>query len=116
MFVSIAIDPGSKERAQELADLLAQYGFQMVQRGLWESANVTTDTLNRIKRDLDRATDGHDRLRFFQFPMEGTLVLTSLKEKKWRRLVAKDSELVMVPPKQLVVVKPRVVQRTVRRK
>ena len=89
MFVSIAIDPGSQERARELAELLAQYGFEKVQRGLWESAKVSTATLARVKRDLDKATDGMDRLRFFQFPMEGTLVLSTLRDKKWRRMVAK---------------------------
>ena len=89
MFVSIAIDPGSEERARELVELLAQYGFEKVQRGLWESAMVSPATLARVKRDLDKATDGMDRLRFFQFPMEGTLVLSTLKDKKWRRMVAK---------------------------
>ena len=88
MFVSIAIDPGSEGRENELADLLGQYGFKKIQRFLWESAAVSTDTLNRLKRDLDKATDGFDKLRFFQFPMEGTLVLSSLRDKKWRRLVA----------------------------
>jgi CRISPR-associated protein Cas2 len=90
MLVSIAIDPGSKERAAELEDLLAQYGFKMLQRGLWESASITPETLTRVKRDLDRATDAYDKLRLFQFPMEGTLVLSTLKDKKWRRMVAKD--------------------------
>ena len=92
MFVSIAVDSGSEARSKELADLLAQYGFQRVQRGLWESTSVTVDTLTRIKRDLDKATDAFDRLRFFQFPMEGTLVLSSLRDKKWRRMVARDAE------------------------
>jgi len=89
MFVSIAIDPGSEERARELADLLAQYGFEKIQRGLWESATVSPATLARVKRDLDKATDGMDRLRLFQFPMDGTLVLSTLRDKKWRRMVAK---------------------------
>jgi CRISPR-associated protein Cas2 len=88
MFVSVAIDPGSEGRENELADLLGQYGFKKMQRFLWESMAVSTDTLNRLKRDLDKATDGFDKLRFFQFPMEGTLVLSSLRDKKWRRLVA----------------------------
>jgi len=88
MFVSVAIDPGSEGREKELADLLGQYGFKKVQRFLWESATVSADTLNRVKRDLDKATDGFDKLRLFQFPMEGTLVLSSLRDKKWRRLVA----------------------------
>ena len=88
MFVSIAVDPSSETRSRELSDLLAQYGFKRVQRLLWESATVSADTLSRLKRDLDKATDGFDKLRFFQFPMEGTLVLSSLKDKRWRRMVA----------------------------
>ena len=95
MFVSIAVDPGSESRAKELTELLIQYGFDKIQRGLWESTVVSPETLNRIKRDLDRATDAFDRLRMFQYPVDGTLVLTTLQEKKWRRLVAKGGE---VPP------------------
>jgi len=94
MFVSIAMDAGSEDRARELVDLLAQYGFQRVQRGLWESATVSPGTLDRLKRDLDRATDGFDKLRFFQFPMEGALVLSSLRDKKWRRTAIRDAETV----------------------
>jgi CRISPR-associated protein Cas2 len=93
MFVSIAVDPGSEGRAKELADLLGQYGFDKIQRGLWESAFVSPETLNRLKRDLDRATDAFDRLRIFQFPVEGTLALTSLRDKKWRRMVARGADI-----------------------
>jgi CRISPR-associated protein Cas2 len=96
MFVSIAVDPGSEGRAKELADLLGQYGLDRVQRGLWESAFVSPETLNRLKRDLDRATDAFDRLRIFQFPVEGTLALTTLRDKKWRRMVARGADT--VPP------------------
>jgi CRISPR-associated protein Cas2 len=92
MFVSIALDPGSESRAKELADLLAQYGFEKVQRGLWESAFVSPETLVRLKRDMDHSTDAFDRVRFFQFPIEGTLVLTSLRDKKWRRMVARGEK------------------------
>ncbi|QQO08287.1 CRISPR-associated protein Cas2 [Breznakiella homolactica] len=92
MFVSIALDPGSEERARELSNLLAQYGFEKIQRGLWESAIVSPATLSRVKRDLDRATDAFDRIRIYQFPLEGTLVLSTLKDKKWRRLVARGGQ------------------------
>ena len=92
MFVSIAVDASTENRAKELADLLAQYGFERVQRGLWESKSVSPGTLERVKRDLDKATDGFDKLRFFQFPLEGTLVLSSLRDKKWRRIVARDAD------------------------
>jgi CRISPR-associated protein Cas2 len=93
MFVSIALDPGSEGRARELADLLGQYGFEKIQRGLWESAFVSPETLIRLKKDLDQATDAFDRLRIFQFPVEGTLALTTLRDKKWRRMVARGAAL-----------------------
>jgi CRISPR-associated protein Cas2 len=114
MFVSIAIDPGSEGRGKELADLLGQYGFKRIQRFLWESATVSEDTLNRLKRDMDKATDGFDKLRFFQFPMEGTLVLSSLRDKKWRRMVAVDSESKKTPPSPLknANIRPRTGGRT----
>ena len=105
MFVSIAVDPGSEGRAKELADLLGQYGFTKVQRGLWESTFISTDTLTRLKRDLDRATDAFDRLRIFQFPVEGTLALTTLKDKKWRRMVAKGLPEPAVKSVPIVTVK-----------
>ena len=89
MFVSVAIDPGSESRAKELADLLGQYGLDRIQRGLWESTFVSPDTLTRLKRDLDKATDAFDRIRIFQFPVEGTLALSTLRGKKWRRMVAR---------------------------
>ena len=92
MFVSVAVDAGSEERARELAELLSQYGFVRVQRGLWEATAITPGLLARLKRDMDRATDAFDRLRFFQFPMEGALVLSSLRDKKWRRIVARYAE------------------------
>jgi CRISPR-associated protein Cas2 len=88
MFVSVVVDPGSEERAKELANILAQYGLEKIQRGVWESAIMPPTTVERLKRDLDRATDAYDRIRIFQFPVEGTLVISFLKEKKWRRLVA----------------------------
>jgi CRISPR-associated protein Cas2 len=92
MFVSIAVDPGSEERAKELAELLIQYGFEKIQRGLWESTAVSPETLGRLKRDLDRSTDAFDRLRIFQFPVNGTLALSTLRDKKWRRLIAKGGD------------------------
>jgi len=107
MFVSIAVDAGSEGRAKELADLLAQYGFVRAQRGLWDCADVSPGMLARLKRDLDKATDAFDRLRFFQFPMEGTLVLSSLKEKKWRRAVAKEISDPPIPAKPLLAPRPK---------
>ncbi|MDR1143103.1 MAG: CRISPR-associated protein Cas2 [Spirochaetaceae bacterium] len=102
MFVSIALDPGGEGRAKELAELLIQYGFDKIQRGLWESTAVSPETLGRLKRDLDRSTDAFDRIRIFQFPVEGTLVLSTLRDKKWRRLVARGGEVQAVMPARTV--------------
>jgi len=106
MYVSIAVDPGSEERAKELAELLIQYGFDKVQRGLWESSVVSAETLGRIKRDIDRSSDTFDRIRIFQFPVDGTLVMSTLKEKRWRRLVAKGQETRAPEPVKAAVQKP----------
>jgi CRISPR-associated protein Cas2 len=92
MFVSVVLDPGSEERARELADLLGQYGLEKIQRGLWESATIAPATLERLKKDLDRATDAYDRIRIFQYPVEGTLAISGLRDKKWRRMVARAPE------------------------
>jgi len=89
MFVSIAVDSSTVERAKDLGDLLFRYGLKKIQWGLWESSEITPETLDRLKKDLDNATDASDRLRLFQFPIEGTLVISSLIDKKWRRMVAK---------------------------
>ena len=119
MYVCIALDPSTEDRARELADLLAQYGFKKVQRGLWESASVSPGTLARVKRDLDKATDGFDKLRFFQFPMDGTLVLSSLRDKKWRRMVARDLEIeldkAIAAPIKVTVMKTKIEQRPVKK-
>ena len=113
MYVSIAVDPGSHERAGELASLLAQYGFKKVQRGVWECHSLSLDTLNRVKSDLDKATDDSDRLRLFQFPLDGTLVISTLAEKKWRRMVAK---IQAVPEKANEQARQGTGHKTVRRK
>lgn len=89
MFVSVALDPGSEERARELSDLLLRYGFEKVQRGVWESARIAQASLDRLKSDLDRTTDAYDRLRIYQYAADGDFVVSFMKEKKWRRLAAR---------------------------
>jgi len=89
MFVSVALDPGSEERARELSDLLLRYGFEKVQRGVWESTRIAPVSLERLKSDIDRATDAYDRLRIYQYATDGVFVVSFMKDKKWRRLVAR---------------------------
>ncbi len=87
MFVAVACDLGNAEHLGRVGGLLQQYGFRKMQEGLYESTGITADSLQRLKKELDGLTDSYDSLRFYQYPLEGTLVVTSLQEKKWRKLV-----------------------------
>ncbi len=69
--------------------LLAQYGLQRVLKDAFESTALSEAALGRLKKDLDRIADSYDSIRFYQYPVDGTLAITILKEKKWRRLIVK---------------------------
>ena len=87
MFVAIACDLGSEDHRESVHRLLLQYGLKRVQDGAYESVTINAEALLRLKKELDRLTDAYDSLRIYQFPMEGGLVVTSLKDKKWRKTV-----------------------------
>jgi CRISPR-associated protein Cas2 len=87
MFVAIATDLSTAERREAVHRTLLQYGFTKQQEGLYESVTIGETQLRRLKKELDRLTDSYDALRFFQYPMESTLVISSMNEKRWRRLV-----------------------------
>jgi CRISPR-associated protein Cas2 len=90
MFVSVICDMGSEDSRSALYNLLPQYGFERVQKACFECASMNEKQLGALKRDVDRITDSYDTLRFYQFPVEGTLALTILKDNKWRRVVVRD--------------------------
>ncbi len=85
MFVAVTCECSSDDHRLAVFDVLRQYGFKMVLQDVHESTAISETTLNRLKRDLDRVTDSFDVIRLYQFPIEGTLAITALKEKKWRR-------------------------------
>ncbi len=87
MFVAVTCEFASEDHKRAAAELLAQYGFTRVQKDAYESVAVGEAALGRLKRELDQATDCDDSLRFYQYPVDGTLAITVLQEKKWRRLV-----------------------------
>jgi CRISPR-associated protein Cas2 len=87
MFVAVACDLGNADRLASVGNLLLQYGFRKLQQNLYESAVISAKSLLRLKKELDGLTDSYDSLRFYQYPLEDTLVVSSLKEKKWRKLV-----------------------------
>ncbi len=89
MFVAIACDFSSGDHKKDAELVIRQYGFSRIMENLFESTTIGEVYLTRLKRDLDQITDSYDNLRFYQYPVENTMVITSLKEKKWRRLVVR---------------------------
>ena len=90
MFVSIVVDLGNEDSQKIVQNLLFRYGFKQVQSNTFESLSINDNNLSRLKLDLDRATDFYDSIRIYQYPIDGTLVITSLTEKRWRRNVLKE--------------------------
>ncbi len=89
MFVSVVLDPGGEESARQLAELLATYGFEKVQRACWESVAINDQILIKLKQEIDQLTDYYDSVRLYQFPVDGLLAITVLIKKKWKRIVVK---------------------------
>ncbi len=87
MFAAVASDLGSPDHRSSVHQLLLQYGFKKMQENLFESTTISDAQLQRLKKELDRLTDSYDTLRIYQYPVEDTLVISSLKEKRWRRMV-----------------------------
>jgi CRISPR-associated protein Cas2 len=85
MFVAVILELASEDNRVRVRDLIRQYGFKSVMGNLHESHTIAEDRLNRLKKDIDRVTDSYDRVRFYQYPYEDTLIVTDLKGKKWRR-------------------------------
>jgi CRISPR-associated protein Cas2 len=92
MFVAVAYDLGSEDHQRRVHTSLVEYGFKKVHEGLYESLTINEPGLLRLKRELDRLTDSYDTLRFYQYPMENTLVISVLKEKKWRKTVVSTNK------------------------
>ena len=90
MFVSIVLDLGNEDSEKAVQSLLFRYGFKQMQKNTFESTTIRDKYLSRLKLDLDRATDFYDTVRFYQFPVDETLVITTLIEKRWRRMVIKE--------------------------
>ncbi len=89
MFVAVACEFANDDHRRSGHEILGQYGFKKVLKDAFESTTVSETALRRLKRDLDGIADSYDSIRLYQYPVEGTLAITILKEKKWRRLIVK---------------------------
>jgi CRISPR-associated protein Cas2 len=86
MFVAVACDFSNPDHRSVICDLLLQYGFKKILGCLFESTEMSDTMLARLKKDIDRHTDSYDTIRIYQYPMENTLIVTSLEKKKWVKL------------------------------
>ena len=87
MFVSVVLDPGGLDSSRALAALLSQYGFVRIQRACWENTAVSEKRLHTLKKEIDRITDYYDRVRMYQYPVNGLPAITELNKKKWSRCI-----------------------------
>ncbi len=89
MFVAISCELSNDDHILAINILMKEYGFNEVMKNHYESAKLKEEVLSRLKRDIDRRTDSFDIVRIYQYPLEDTLVITSLMDKHWRRIVVK---------------------------
>jgi CRISPR-associated protein Cas2 len=61
-----------------------------VQKACFESSSIQEKDLAALKRDMDKITDSFDTIRLYQYPVEGTLAITVLKDNKWKRIIVRD--------------------------
>jgi CRISPR-associated protein Cas2 len=87
MFVAVCCDLSSSDHEKNVSTLLNQYGFKKIQQNVFEHTSINDIHLKRLKRDIDRMTDSYDMVRIYQYPCEGTLAISMLKDKKWRKLI-----------------------------
>lgn len=93
MFVSVIVEPGSIDSGEAIISILSQSGFVKVQKFCWENMKMTELQLSSLKKNIDRVTDYYDKIRLYQFPLNGMFVVTELKQKKWKRCQFKNSQV-----------------------
>ena len=90
MFVSIVCEISNDDHKIAVKNLLIEYGFKQIFEILYESVTIKEKELARLKRDIDRRTDSYDSVRIYQYPLDDVLVITTLRDKRWRRVVVKQ--------------------------
>ncbi|MDC7124168.1 MAG: CRISPR-associated protein Cas2 [Spirochaetales bacterium] len=86
MFVSVVCGILDNDHKIAAFDCLKRYGFKEIFEGTFESTSINEKTLTRLKYDIDKVIDSYDKIRFYQYPVNDTLVISYLSEKKWKKL------------------------------
>lgn len=90
MFVSVVCDMGSEDSRAGVYNALPQYGFEKVQKACFEAVGINEAQLGALKREIDKCTDYYDTVRLYQYPVEGTLVISTLKQNKWKKIIVRS--------------------------
>ena len=90
MFVSVVCEISNDDHKIAVKHLLMEYGFKPIFEILYESTTIMEKELARLKRDIDRRTDAYDSVRIYQYPLDDVLVITTLRDKRWRRVIVKQ--------------------------
>lgn len=89
MLVTVVSEFSQDDHRVAAYELLRRYGLKEIVENVFESVSMVETTLTRLKRDVDRTVDYYDTIRFYQYPLQGTLVISTLSKKKWRRTLVK---------------------------
>ena len=89
MFVSVVCDLGGEDSRAAVYGLLPQYGFEKVQRACFESVRASDNQVAAHKRDIDKVTEYYDTVRIYQYPVDGRLAISILKENRWKRVIVR---------------------------
>ena len=90
--MAVVLDMSNEDHQEAVEKILKIYGFKEFGRSIFESTRIGDTTLTRLKREIDKVTDSYDLVHFYQYPMEGTLVVTSLTKKRWHRRIIRQEE------------------------
>ncbi|MBI9103448.1 MAG: CRISPR-associated protein Cas2 [Spirochaetales bacterium] len=92
MFVAVIIEMSNEDHEIAVDKILKLYGFKPNGKYIYESNTIGETTLTRLKREIDKVSDSYDIVNFYQYPIEGTLVVTTLAKKKWHRRIMQQEE------------------------
>lgn len=94
MYVSISCDFNSENSRKIVDSILMQYGFVQCQKNVYEINSIYENQISRLKLEIDRHCDSYDHIRMYQYPLNHSLVISHLYEKRWKKKIIQDKSIV----------------------
>jgi CRISPR-associated protein Cas2 len=89
MFIGISFDLATTDSQNSVLKILNEYGIKKTFTNLFESFEFPLKSLGNLKRDLTNSLDMDDKLRLYQYPLEGSFKISYIENGKWKRLSLK---------------------------